>query len=58
MCAGFTPGHGHHLENRGTAELVYLDVSPPAPGDVTTFPEDDLVLTEGPVFRRLDGSPV
>ena len=56
MCAGFPPGRSHHLENRGTVDLVYLDITAPVPGDAVTFPDDDLmVTTEG--FARKDGMP-
>lgn len=56
MCAGFAPGCAHHLENRGTVDLVYLDVTAPAPGDAVTFPDDDLMLTADG-FARKDGTP-
>lgn len=56
MCAGFAPGDAHHLENRGAVDLVYLDITAPTPGDVVTFPDDDLVVTADG-FARKDGTP-
>lgn len=56
MCAGFAPGQAHHLENRGTVDLVYLDVTAPTPGDAVTFPDDDLMVTPRG-FTRKDGTP-
>jgi len=56
MCAGFVPGRAHHLENRGSVDLVYLDITAPTPGDGVTFPDDDLMVTADG-FARKDGTP-
>ena len=44
MCAGFKAGTGnaHHLINRSTADVVYLEIGDRTPGDATTYPDDDL----------------
>ncbi len=44
MCAGFRAGTGnaHHLLNRGTDEVVYLEIGDRNPGDRGTYPDDDL----------------
>ena len=61
MCAGFPAGSAHHLENRSTAEVVYLDIGTGAvAGDEIEFPDDDLMLAatapdERPRFVRRNG---
>jgi len=63
MCAGFKAGtgDGHHLVNRGTEEVVYLEVGDRAAGDQGTYPDDDLQAALGPDgkwrFTRKDGTP-
>ena len=62
MCAGFkaATGNGHHLVNRSTADVVYLEVGDRSAGDTGTYPDDDLsaVLSpDGWRFTRKDGSP-
>jgi uncharacterized cupin superfamily protein len=53
MCAGFRAGTGdaHHLVNRGTADVVYLEIGDRTQGDVVSYPDDDLV-----VRRQADGT--
>lgn len=63
MCAGFKAGNGnaHHLVNRGTEEVVYLEVGDRVPGDAVFYPDDDIQAVAGPdgqwLFTRKDGSP-
>ncbi len=61
MAAGFAAGveNGHHLINRTTAPVRYLEVGDRAPGDVAFYPDDDLLCTteEGRFrFTHRDGS--
>lgn len=61
MCAGFRAGTGdaHHLVNRSSSDVVYLEVGDRMPGDSATYPDDDLklVMVDG-AWRvsRKDGS--
>jgi len=63
MCAGFKAGtgNGHHLVNRTSAEVVYLEVGDRTPGDAATYPDDDLRAVQAPeggwTFSHRDGSP-
>lgn len=63
MCAGFKAGTGnaHHLVNRSASDVVYLEVGDRTPGDVGTYPDDDLqaVLTADGKWRFLhkNGEP-
>ena len=62
MCAGFAhgTGDGHQLANRGTADVVYLEVGDRTPGDRGSYPDDDLVAVSVDgrwVFTRKDGGP-
>lgn len=61
MCAGFRAGSGdgHHVLNRTSEPVVYLEVGDRSPGDTVVYPDDDLVATlvEGAWrFTRRDGS--
>jgi uncharacterized cupin superfamily protein len=62
MCAGFKAGtgNGHHLVNRGSEDVVYLEVGDRTPGDSATYPDDDLVAILGSdgkwQFLRKDGT--
>jgi uncharacterized cupin superfamily protein len=48
MCAGFPAGGiAHHLCNRSTRDVVYLEVGDRTPGDGATYPNDDLKLAMG-----------
>lgn len=51
MCAGFKCGTGnaHQLVNRTDADVVYLEVGDRMPGDVASYPDDDLAA------KQLDG---
>jgi len=63
MCAGFAAGTGdaHHLVNRGTDEVVYLEIGDRHAGDRATYPDDDLQAildaSGGWVFTHKDGRP-
>ena len=62
MCAGFKAGSGdaHHLINRSTADVVYLEIGDRTPGDSGTYPDDDLaaVQVDGRwQFTHKDGRP-
>lgn len=62
MCAGFMAGtgNGHHLANETAEDVVYLEVGDRTPGDVGTYPDDDLrvVVVEGKLlFTHKDGTP-
>jgi len=62
MCAGFPKaGTAHHLINRSAAEATYLEIGDRSPGDVVSYPVDDIAATLGPdgrwVFTRKDGTP-
>lgn len=62
MCAGFPAGTGdaHHLVNRGDEDVWYLEVGDRTPGDVGSYPDDDLQAVKrddgGWEFRRKDGT--
>ena len=62
MCAGFRAGTGdaHHLANETGEDVVYLEVGDRTPGDVGTYPDDDIVaeaVDGGWRFTRKDGTP-
>ena len=63
MCAGFKAGTGdaHHLINRTTTEVVYLEIGDRSAGDSVNYPDDDLQLIQEPDggFRSFhkDGKP-
>jgi uncharacterized cupin superfamily protein len=64
MCAGFKAGTGnaHHLINRGTSDVVYLEVGDRSKGDAVDYPDEDLVLAKSPdgqsrTFLHKDGKP-
>lgn len=63
MCAGFRAGSGdaHQLVNRGTVDVVYLEIGDRAAGDEIAYPDDDLaVVTDadgGRRFAHRDGRP-
>lgn len=62
MCAGFKAGTGnaHHLINRTTTAVVYLEVGDRIPGDSAIYPDDDLIAItsrDGWQFMHKDGRP-
>lgn len=53
MCAGFPAGGGsHHILNRGTEPVVYLEVGDRNPSDEVFYPDDDLQVRPGPDGKR------
>lgn len=46
MCAGFRSGTGdaHHLVNRSSSDVVYLEVGDRSPDETVAYPDDDLKL--------------
>jgi uncharacterized cupin superfamily protein len=62
MCAGFKAGSGdaHHLVNRGSEDVFYLEVGDRTPGDAAAYPDDDLQAVVGSDgrwrFLRKDGT--
>jgi uncharacterized cupin superfamily protein len=49
MCAGFpAAGIAHHLVNRTTGDVVYLEIGDRTPGDEGSYPNDDLKASLGP----------
>mgnify|MGYP001564351029 CR=1 FL=1 len=62
MCAGFKAGTGdaHHLVNRSTSDVVFLEVGDRTPGDSARYPEDDIQAVQGPdgkwQYSRKDGT--
>ncbi len=49
MCAGLPAGTGnaHHLANRGPGDAVYLEIGDSTPGDVVTYPDNDVQVVPG-----------
>jgi uncharacterized cupin superfamily protein len=59
-CAAFPKGsgNGHHLENRGAAVAVYLEVGSRHPDDLTTCADIDVMSSNRDgAFVRKDGTP-
>jgi uncharacterized cupin superfamily protein len=62
MCAGFKAGtgNGHRLLNETSEPVVYLEIGDRTPGDVGTYPDDDLeamLVAGGWKFHHKDGTP-
>lgn len=63
MCAGFKAGtgNGHHLVNRTSRDVAYLEIGDRTAGDSASYPDDDLkFFIDADGKRRLarkDGSP-
>ena len=63
MCAGFKCGTGdaHHLLNRGSSDVVYLEIGDRTLGDGADYPDDDIVAIKTAdgtrKFTRKDGTP-
>jgi uncharacterized cupin superfamily protein len=62
LCAGFKAGtgDGHRLVNETREDVVYLEVGDRTPGDVASYPDDDLVaaFVDGEWrYAHKDGSP-
>jgi uncharacterized cupin superfamily protein len=61
MAAGFPAGRvdGHHLVNRASATVTYLEIGSRHPEDDCFYPDADLQYRhQDGVFTRRDGSPV
>jgi uncharacterized cupin superfamily protein len=60
-CAGFKAGDkdGHHLQNRGNADALLLEIGTRVAGDAGEYPDIDLAFKLGapPVYTRKDGTP-
>ncbi len=63
IAAGFKAGAGdaHHLVNRGTTDVVFIEVGDRSPGDRVVYPDDDVEAVLGPdgkyEYRHKDGTP-
>jgi uncharacterized cupin superfamily protein len=63
MCAGFKAGSGdgHHLLNRTTHDVVYLEIGDRNSGDTVVYPDDDIGRALAPDgsrhFVHNDGRP-
>jgi uncharacterized cupin superfamily protein len=63
MCAGFKAGTGdaHHLVNRTSTPVMYLEVGDRTPGDAGSYPDDDIRAVLQPdgkwLFTHKDGRP-
>jgi len=62
MCAGFKAGtgNGHRLVNETNEDVVYLEIGDRTPGDMATYPDDDIRaerLDDGWRFTHKDGTP-
>jgi uncharacterized cupin superfamily protein len=62
MCAGFKAGSGdaHHLVNRTTRDVVFIEVGDRTAGDAVSYPDDDLearLTNVGWRFVHKDGTP-
>jgi uncharacterized cupin superfamily protein len=64
MCAGFRAGSGdaHCLVNRTDRPVHYIEIGDRAPGEVVTYPDDDLLVTQQAdgsyLYTRKDGTAV
>jgi len=62
MCMGFRAGDpdGHHLVNRSTTDVVFLEIGDRSHGDAGSYPDDDLQAVMGTdgkwQFLHKDGS--
>lgn len=61
-CAGFVAGGpSHHLVNRTSEDVLYLEVGDRTAGDTVSYPADDLAAVLGAdnrwVFTHRDGQP-
>ncbi len=63
MCIGFPAGHpdGHCFLNRSERDVLLLVVGSRVPGEVSTYPDIDMLVGPGPDgvrrFTRKDGTP-
>jgi len=62
MCAGFKAGgSAHMLENRGSRDVIYLEIGDRSAGDEVQYPADDIAAVTGEDgkwrFTHKDGTP-
>jgi uncharacterized cupin superfamily protein len=63
MCAGFKAGtgDGHHLVNRSTQDVLYLEIGDRTPGDSATYPDEDMQVVQDAQgnwrYLHKDGTP-
>jgi uncharacterized cupin superfamily protein len=63
MCAGFKAGTGdaHHLVNRTSTDVLYLEAGDRTKGDEASYPDDDIKAVMGAdgqwKFAHKDGTP-
>jgi uncharacterized cupin superfamily protein len=62
MCAGFPAGGiAHHLVNRSTSDVLYLEIGDRTPGDTGYYPKDDIMAKMDASgtwsFTHKDGQP-
>jgi len=62
LCAGFKAGNGdaHQLVNRGSEDVVFLEIGDRGAGDSATYPDDDIqavAVAGGWQFSHKDGTP-
>ena len=61
-CAGFPAGKadGHCIVNEGDRDVVYIEVGDRSPGDISTYPDADMLGTfvHSWAMTRKDGSPL
>lgn len=64
MCAGFKAGTGnaHHLLNRGSGDVTFLEIGDRSKGDAVDYPDEDLKVLKSSdgssrVFLHKDGTP-
>src|SRR5689334_15065689 len=63
MCAGFkcATGDAHHLVNRGTNDVVYIEIGDRTLGDAASYTDDDIVAIKtadgSRKFTHKDGTP-
>jgi uncharacterized cupin superfamily protein len=58
-CAGFPAGaaDGHHLVNRSPAPAQCLEVGTRSDGDVTTYSDIDMMVSNATGYTHKDGTP-
>jgi len=63
MCAGFKAGSGdaHHLFNRTSMDVIYIEIGDRTAGDAGSYPDDDIQAALGAdgkwQFTHKDGTP-
>jgi uncharacterized cupin superfamily protein len=63
MCAGFKAGDGdaHHLVNRTSEDVLYLEIGDRTPGDSAIYPDEDMQVVQDADgkwrYLHKDGTP-